>query len=864
MADEFNIGKLTPLNIEDELKKSFISYAMAVIVTRALPDVRDGLKPVHRRILYSMNEMGITPDKPFRKSARIVGDVLGKYHPHGDSSVYDAMVRLAQDFSTRALLIEGQGNFGSVDGDGAAAMRYTEARLSKLALELVRDIDKETVDFYPNFDETLMQPAVMPSRFPNLLVNGSSGIAVGMATNIPPHNLGEVIDGVVCMIDNPECTTDDLMQHIKGPDFPTGGVILGRRGIYDAYHEGRGRIIVRAKSEIEEMSQNRQRIVVTEIPYMVNKAKLIEKIAEMVHEKTVEGISDIRDESDRQGMRIVIELKRDVNANVVLNTLYKHTQLQDTFGAIMLALVDGEPKILSLHQIIRHYLDHQEDVIRRRTQYDLNKAEARSHILEGLLIALDHIDEVIALIRASRTTQDAKDGLMTRFGLSERQAQAILDMRLQRLTGLEREKLEAEYAELQKLIAYYREVLANESMVLGIIKDEILEIKRKYADPRRTEISMLEGEIDMLDLIQEEDTVVTLTHYGYVKRLPKTTYRAQKRGGKGIVGATTREEDFVEQMYVVSTHDPLMFFTNRGRVYQLNCYQIPEAGRTARGTAIVNLLQLDAGEKVTAMLPVPAEKVAGHYLIMATKKGVIKRTELSEFTNLRKAGLIALVLREDDELIRVALTDGSYEVLLGTRDGMAIRFPETDMRPMGRNAMGVKSVDLTGDDEVVDMCPVFEDMKVLSITEAGYGKRTDIDEYRVQSRGGKGIKAMNLTEKTGLLTCQLLVHEAEDILLITDDGTVIRTPVESISTLGRNTQGVRLMRVAEGSKVVGVARAEADPAEESPDDVDDIDSLDTEEPLYEGPSRTYPDDIDDIDTLDTADPSGAEDEDEEI
>ena len=864
MADEFNIGKLTPLNIEDELKKSFISYAMAVIVTRALPDVRDGLKPVHRRILYSMNEMGITPDKPFRKSARIVGDVLGKYHPHGDSSVYDAMVRLAQDFSTRALLIEGQGNFGSVDGDGAAAMRYTEARLSKLALELVRDIDKETVDFYPNFDETLMQPAVMPSRFPNLLVNGSSGIAVGMATNIPPHNLGEVIDGVVCMIDNPECTTDDLMQHIKGPDFPTGGVILGRRGIYDAYHEGRGRIIVRAKSEIEEMSQNRQRIVVTEIPYMVNKAKLIEKIAEMVHEKTVEGISDIRDESDRQGMRIVIELKRDVNANVVLNTLYKHTQLQDTFGAIMLALVDGEPKILSLHQIIRHYLDHQEDVIRRRTQYDLNKAEARSHILEGLLIALDHIDEVIALIRASRTTQDAKDGLMTRFGLSERQAQAILDMRLQRLTGLEREKLEAEYAELQKLIAYYREVLANESMVLGIIKDEILEIKRKYADPRRTEISMLEGEIDMLDLIQEEDTVVTLTHYGYVKRLPKTTYRAQKRGGKGIVGATTREEDFVEQMYVVSTHDPLMFFTNRGRVYQLNCYQIPEAGRTARGTAIVNLLQLDAGEKVTAMLPVPAEKVAGHYLIMATKKGVIKRTELSEFTNLRKAGLIALVLREDDELIRVALTDGSYEVLLGTRDGMAIRFPETDMRPMGRNAMGVKSMDLTGDDEVVDMCPVFEDMKVLSITEAGYGKRTDIDEYRVQSRGGKGIKAMNLTEKTGLLTCQLLVHEAEDILLITDDGTVIRTPVESISTLGRNTQGVRLMRVAEGSKVVGVARAEADPAEESPDDVDDIDSLDTEEPLYEGPSRTYPDDIDDIDTLDTADPSGAEDEDEEI
>ena len=823
MPDEFNIGKLTPLNIEDELKKSFISYAMAVIVTRALPDVRDGLKPVHRRILYSMNEMGITPDKPFRKSARIVGDVLGKYHPHGDSSVYDAMVRLAQDFSIRYTLIEGQGNFGSVDGDGAAAMRYTEARLSKLSMEMVRDIEKETVDFYPNFDETLMQPAVMPSRFPNLLVNGSSGIAVGMATNIPPHNLGEVIDACVHYIDHPDCTVDDLMQFVKGPDFPTGGVILGKRGIYDAYHEGRGRIIVRAKSEIEEMSQGRQRIVVTEIPYMVNKAKLIEKIAEMVHEKTVEGISDIRDESDREGMRIVIELKRDVNANVVLNTLYKHTQLQDTFGAIMLALVDGTPKILSLRQMIHHYLEHQEDVIRRRTQYDLNKAEARSHILEGLIIALDNIDEVIKLIRSSRTGQEAKEGLMSRFGLSERQAQAILDMRLQRLTGLERDKIEAEYAELQKLIAYYKEVLANESMVLGIIKDEITEIKRKYADERRTEISALEGEIDMLDLIAEEDMVVTLTHYGYVKRLPKATYRAQKRGGKGIVGTTTREEDFVEQMYVVNTHDTLMFFTNRGRVYQLNCYQIPEAGRTARGTAIVNLLQLDAGEKVKALLPVPAEKVAGHYLIMATRNGVIKRTELSEFTNLRKSGLIALVLREDDELIGVALTDGSYEMLLGTRDGMAIRFPETDMRPIGRAAMGVKSIELNPGDAVVDMCPVFPDMKVLSITENGYGKLTEIDEYRVQSRGGKGIKAMNLTPKTGRLTSQLLADEAEDILLITDDGTIIRVPVGSISTLGRNTQGVRLMRVAEESKVVCVARAEAE--DEEPEEPEEDENL---------------------------------------
>ena len=820
MTDDKNIGHIMPLNIEDELKKSFISYAMAVIVSRALPDVRDGLKPVHRRILYAMNELGITPDKPFRKSARIVGDVLGKYHPHGDSSVYDAMVRLAQDFSTRYLLVDGQGNFGSVDGDGAAAMRYTEARLSKLSMEMVRDIEKETVDFYPNFDETLMQPAVMPARFPNLLVNGSSGIAVGMATNIPPHNLGEVIDGVICMLDNPDCTVDDLMQHIKGPDFPTGGVILGRRGIYDAYHEGRGRIIVRAKSEIEEMPGNRHRIVVTEIPYMVNKAKLIEKIAEMVHDKTVDGISDIRDESDRKGMRIVIELKRDTNANVVLNTLYKHTQMQDTFGAIMLALVDGVPKVLSLKQMIHHYIEHQEDVIRRRTKYDLDKAEARSHILEGLLIALDNIDEVIALIRGSRTPQDARDGLMTRFGLTERQAQAILDMRLQRLTGLERDKLEAEYAELQKQIAYYRSVLADEKLVFGIIRDEISEIRRKYADERRTEITAMDGEIDMLDLIDEEDMVVTLTHCGYVKRLPKDTYRAQRRGGKGIVGATTREEDFVDQMYVTSTHDPLMFFTNRGRVYQLNCYEIPEAGRTARGTAIINLLQLDPGEKVSAMLPVPAEKVSGHYLVMATKNGIIKRTELSEFTNLRKSGLIAMVLREDDELIGVALTDGSGEVLLGTHGGMAIRFPESDMRPMGRNAMGVKSIELDDGDSVVAMSIVEEGALVLSITELGYGKRTELDEYRVQSRGGKGIKAMNLTAKVGQLAGQLLVHDDEDILLITDDGTIIRMPVADISVLGRNTQGVRLMRVEEGCRVVCVARAEAeeDAEEESLDE----------------------------------------------
>ncbi len=816
--DEFeninNAGRLKPRDIEEELKTSFISYAMSVITSRALPDVRDGLKPVHRRILYSMVELGVTPDKPYRKSARIVGDVLGKYHPHGDSAVYDAMVRLAQPFNTRYMLVEGQGNFGSVDGDGAAAMRYTEARLSKLSMEMVRDLDKETVDFYPNFDETLMQPDVLPSRFPNLLVNGSAGIAVGMATNIPPHNLGEVVDAVVCMLDNPECTVDDLMQYIKGPDFPTGGVILGKRGIYDAYHEGRGKIITRAKSEIEEMHNGRQRIVVTEIPYQVNKARLIEKIAELVHDKRLEGISDIRDESDRSGMRIVIELKRDVNANVVLNYLYRHTQMQETFGAIMIALVDGTPKVLSLRQIIHHYIEHQESVITRRTQYDLDKALARSHILEGLLIALDNIDEVIALIRASADGNVARNGLMERFGLTEKQAQAILDMRLQRLTGLERERLEAEYAELEKQIAYYQAVLADEQLVRGIVKDEILEIKRKYADERRTEISALEGEIDMLDLVQEEDMVITMTHFGYVKRVSMSAYRAQKRGGKGVSAATTREEDYVEQMFVTSTHDQIMFFTNRGRVYQMWCYEIPEAGRAAKGTAIVNLLQLDGGEKVTAMVDVPEEKLQGSYLIMATRQGTIKRTELSEFVNLRKSGLIAIVLREDDDLIGVALTDGRREVLLGTRDGMSIRFAETDLRPIGRNAVGVRGIELAEGDQVVAMSIVEEDTDVLAITENGYGKRTAIDEYRLQSRAGKGIKAMNLTDKTGGLAGQLLVRSDEDILIITDDGTIIRTPVDSVPLHGRATQGVRLMRVAEGSRIMSIERAEQEPEED--------------------------------------------------
>lgn len=793
---------------------------MAVIITRALPDVRDGLKPVHRRILYSMHELGVTPDKPYRKCARIVGDVLGKYHPHGDSSVYGALVRLGQDFATRYPLVDGQGNFGSVDGDGAAAMRYTEARMSKINMEMLADIDKETVDFSPNFDETLMQPNVLPSRFPNLLVNGSSGIAVGMATNIPPHNLGEVIDGVVKLIDNPDVTTQELMECIKGPDFPTGGIILGRKGIYDTYATGRGRIVTRAKTEVEPMPNGRQRIVVTEIPYMVNKSVLVAKIAELVHDKRLEGISDIRDESDREGMRIVIELKRDVNSAVVLNYLYKHTQMQEAFGAIMLALVDGEPKILSLHQMLYHYLEHQKDVIVRRTRYDLDKAEARAHILEGLLIALDNIDEIVRIIRNSPNTAEAKTQLMERFALSDKQAQAILDMRLARLTGLERERLQEEYAELQKTIAYLRAVLADEKMVLGIIREEILAIKAKYADERRTQISMMDGEIDPEDLIQEDSVVVTLTHFGYVKRIPRATYRSQNRGGKGIIGMTTREEDYAEQMLVTSTHDEIMFFTNRGRVYSMKGYEIPEAGRTARGTAIVNLLQLTGGEKVTAMIPLPRQS-EGKYLVMATKGGLIKKTALDEFANLRKAGLIAIVLREEDELIGVELTDETDELMLATRMGQAIRFSETDIRAMGRNSMGVKSIDLAENDEVISVARVEEGKQVLAITQNGYGKRTDISEFRLQSRGGKGIMAMRLTDKTGLMAAQLLVHEDEDIMLITDDGTIIRMPVSGISTIGRVSQGVRVMRVEDESRIVCVTATERDEDESGEEDGED-------------------------------------------
>lgn len=826
--------RLIPINLEQEMKRSFISYAMAVIIDRALPDVRDGLKPVHRRILYDMEELGMTPDKPYRKSARLVGDVLGKFHPHGDSSVYDAMVRLAQPFNIRYCLVDGQGNFGSVDGDGAAAMRYTEARMTRLTPYLLEGIEKDTVDFYPNFDETLMQPAVLPSRFPNLLVNGSSGIAVGMATNIPPHNLREVIDGVICMIDKPDCTIDDLMEHIKGPDFPTGGIILGRRGIREAYYTGKGKIDVRAKTNIEQMSGNRSRIVVTEIPYMVNKAKLVEKIAELVHEKRLEGVSDIRDESDRKGMRIVIELKKDVYPQVVLNFLYKHTSLQETFGANMLALVNGQPRILSLREMIFYYLEHQKDVITRRTRFDLNKAQARAHILDGLLKALDHIDEIVAMIRASKDTATAKAALMERFDFSDKQAQAILDMRLARLTGLERDRLMEEYADIERTIERLSAILADERLLMDVIKTEITVIRDKFGDDRRTELTTIEGEIDVEDLIQEEDMVVTLTRQGYVKRIAKSAYRAQHRGGRGVSGMTTKEEDYAVQMRVVSTHDEIMFFTNLGRVYRLKCYQIPEAGRQARGTAIVNLLQISGGEKVSCMVPVPGA-TGEHNLVMATRAGMIKKTPFGEFQNLRKNGLIAIVLKEGDELIGVELSDGHDELLLGTRKGMCIRFSEEHIRPLGRSSMGVRAMRLDDDDEVIDMSCLEEGAQVLAITALGYGKRTDPAEYREQGRNGKGIRAMNLTDKTGDMAALLMVHPEEDILLITDDGTIIRTRVEDVRLCSRYTQGVRVMKLQEGSRVIGVARADKD--EEAPEDeAVEAEAIETETALEEGAS----------------------------
>ena len=796
-------------NIETEMKTAYIDYAMSVIVSRALPDARDGLKPVHRRILYAMHEDGITSDKPYRKCANTVGSVLGRYHPHGDSSVYDAMVRLAQDFSMRYMLIDGHGNFGSIDGDGAAAIRYTEARMSKISEQMLVDIDKNTVDFMPNYDDRLQEPTVLPTRIPTLLINGSSGIAVGMATNIPPHNLTEVINGIIKVIENPEVTDDELMQIIKGPDFPTGAMIMGREGIRQAYTTGRGKIIIRGETEIEEMSGNKQRIIISSLPYQVNKAKLIENIANLVKDKKVEGISEIRDESDRKDkVRVVIELKRDARPQVILNQLYKHTQLQDSFGIIMLALVNGEQKILTSRQCLDVFINHRKEVIVRRTKFELAKAEARAHILEGLKIAIDNIDEVINIIRSSY--DDAKERLMKRFGLSDIQAQAILDMQLKRLSGLQREKIEEEYNELMKLIAYYKEVLSNEKLVYDIVEKELLEVKEKFGDERLTKITAAEGEFDEEDLIKEEQVVVALTHFGYIKRMPVDTYKSQRRGGKGITGISTREDDFVKEIFTASTHDTILFFTNKGKMYRLRGFEIPEAGRTARGTAIVNLLNLDAGEKVSAVIPIQ-NYAEGKYILMSTKNGLIKKTALKEYDSSRTTGLIGITLKEDDELIDVRLTDGQDNVVLVTKKGLCITFDEKDVRPVGRTAQGVIGIRLDDGDRVIGMEPIIHGVKatLLAITENGFGKRTELEEYRVQNRGGRGVITYKITPKTGDIVGIRVVSGAEDVMLITDTGTIIRMSVDEISILGRATQGVTLMRTNEG-KVVSIETVEAE------------------------------------------------------
>ena len=798
-----NDGKIIEKDIEKEMKTAYIDYAMSVIVSRALPDVRDGLKPVHRRILYAMYEDGITSDKPYRKCANTVGSVLGRYNPHGDASVYDAMVRMAQDFSLRYPLIDGHGNFGSIDGDGAAAMRYTEARMAKIAETMLTDIEKNTVDFMPNYDDRLQEPTVLPSKIPTLLINGSSGIAVGMATNIPPHNLTEVINGIIKIIDEDNVTDEELLKIIKGPDFPTSGLILGREGIKQAYTTGRGKIIVRAEAEIEEMENGRQRIIVRSLPYQVNKARLIENIANLVKDKKIEGISELRDESDRNDkVRIVIGLKKDANAQVVLNHLYKNTQLQDTFGIIMLALVNGEPKILTLRQCLDCYIDHRKDVILRRTQFDLDKALARAHILEGLRIAIDNIDEVINIIRNSY--DDAKEKLMQRFNLTDIQAQAILDMRLKTLSGLQREKIEEEYNELMKLIAHLREILASERLVFDIIKEELLEIKEKYGDERLTKIVAAEGEIDDEDLIKEEQNVITLTHFGYVKRMPIDMYKSQKRGGKGIAGMATREEDFVKKIFTASTHDTILFFSNKGKVYTLKGYELPEAGRTAKGTAIVNLLRLDQGEKITAVIPI-ANFAEGKYLLMSTKNGMIKKTALSEYSSVRKNGLLGITLKENDQLIGVRLTDGEDDVVLVTSHGMSITFSEKDVRPIGRVSQGVIGIKLDDDDFVIGMESIIsrENATLLAITENGFGKRTELDEYRVQTRGGKGILTYKITAKTGNIVGIRITTDEEDVMIITENGTIIRLEVKDINILGRTTQGVTLMRTNEG-KVVSI------------------------------------------------------------
>lgn len=816
MADipESNIQEI---NISQEMRSSFLDYAMSVIVSRALPDVRDGLKPVHRRVLYAMHDLGIHADKPHKKSARIVGDVIGKYHPHGDQAVYETMVRMAQDFNQRYILVDGHGNFGSVDGDSAAAMRYTEARMSKISMELLRDINKDTIDYQANYDGEEKEPVVLPARFPNLLVNGTSGIAVGMATNIPPHHLGEVIDGVLAVSHDPEITIQELMEIIPGPDFPTAALILGRSGIRKAYETGRGSIKLRAKAEVETKSNGKETIIVHEIPYQVNKAKLIERIAELVREKKIEGITDLRDESDRRGMRIVIEVRRDANANVILNNLYKHTAMQTTFGVNLLALVNGEPKVLNLKECLVHYLDHQRVIIRRRTEFELRKAEARAHILEGLRIALDHIDEIITLIRSSRTTDIAREGLMTTFDLSEKQAQAILDMRLQRLTGLERDKIEEEYQDLVKLIAELKAILADDEKILDIIREELTEIKERFSDERRTEIVSggLE-DIDDEDLIPEENIVITLTHNGYIKRLPASTYRSQKRGGRGIQGMGTNEDDFVEHLLTLSTHDTVLYFTNKGKVYRTRGYEIPEFGRTSKGLPIINLLGIEKGEWVNAIIPV-SEYKDDWYLFFTTKHGISKRSPITSFLHIRNSGLIAVNLREDDELISVRLTDGSKDIIIGTKKGQLIRFHEEDVRSMGRTATGVKGITLDANDEVIGMEVLDEGAEILIVTENGYGKRTPEHEYRVQNRGGKGIKTSNITEKTGSLVGMKVVTGEEDIMLITTGGVLIRMDVNDISSLGRNTQGVRLIRLDadKDEYVATVAKVEKEEKEDS-------------------------------------------------
>lgn len=809
-------SKIITHEIYDEMKNSYIDYAMSVIVGRALPDVRDGLKPVHRRILYGMSILGTTPDKPHKKSARIVGEVMGKYHPHGDSSIYDAMVKMAQDFSTRYPLVDGHGNFGSVDGDGAAAMRYTEARMSPFSLQMVRDIDKDTVDFMDNFDGEEKEPVVLPSRVPNLLINGSNGIAVGMATSVPPHNLSDTIDACIKRIDDENCTNDELIKIIKAPDFPTGAMILGREAAKEAYETGTGKITVRSKSEIEETARGKMRVVITEIPFQVNKARLIESMADLVRNKKVEGVSAIRDESNREGMRIVIELKKDVNPNVILNRLYKHTQLQATYSMIMLALVNGEPKILKLVEIIDEYLKHQRIVITRRTKFDLAKAEARAHILEGLLIALDNIDEVIKVIRSSYN--DAKEKLMVRFGLSEVQAQAILDMRLARLQGLEREKIENEHNELMEKIAYYKSILADEHKLMGVIKDELLEIKHKYGDGRRTKIVADDGGIDEEYLIDEEDVAVTLTHLGYIKRVPENTYKAQRRGGKGIVGLTTRDTDFVKDLIITSTHDYLMFFTDLGKVYKIKAYEIPEASRTAKGTPVINFLNLDQGERVTAVIPVK-EFADDNYLIMVTKNGTIKKTPMSQFDTNRKTGLIAITLKDDDKLIAVSQSSGDESVYVITKKGKSITFPEDDVRSMGRSAGGVRAISLDDGDEVVSMeLDSTGERELLVMTKKGFGKRTNLDEYRVQTRGGKGVATYDKTKfaKTGELVGATLVSDDDEIMLINSNGVIIRIRANEISKSGRTTQGVKIMKVEDGDEIVSFAKVLDEDAAKKP------------------------------------------------